>query len=175
MDSIRWKKCVDFHGHVCGGLAIGYRASLYAEKLLGVTYSSDEQIVCIAENDACGIDAVQVILGCSAGKGNLLFHLTGKQAFSFYNRKTGQSVRLVLKKKPEGMKREQAFEYYRTMDFEDLFEVKKTVLEIPETARIFQSFECESCGEIAAENYIRLQNGKKLCIDCYDEYKRFNV
>ena len=175
MDSIRWKKCVDFHGHVCGGLAIGYRASLYAEKLLGVTYSSDEQIVCIAENDACGIDAVQVILGCSAGKGNLLFHLTGKQAFSFYNRKTGQSVRLVLKKKPEGMTREQSFEYYRTMDFEDLFEVKKTVLEIPETARIFQSFECESCGEIAAENYIRLQNGKKLCIDCYDEYKRFNV
>ena len=26
--------CVDFHGHECGGLTIGYKASLYAIKLL---------------------------------------------------------------------------------------------------------------------------------------------
>ena len=32
----RWKKCVEFHGHECGGLAIGYKAALYAEKLLEV-------------------------------------------------------------------------------------------------------------------------------------------
>ena len=51
--------------------------------------------MCITENDACGVDAIQVLLGCSVGKGNLLFHLRGKQAFSFYNRKTGKAVRLV--------------------------------------------------------------------------------
>ena len=62
-------------------------------------------MVCISENDACGVDAIQVLLGCSVGKGNLLFHMRGKQAFSFYNRKTGKSVRLVLKEKPEGMTR----------------------------------------------------------------------
>ena len=48
----RWKKCVEFHGHECGGLAIGYKAALYAEKLLKLTYSDDEQVVCISENDA---------------------------------------------------------------------------------------------------------------------------
>ena len=34
----RWKKCVEFHGHECGGLAIGYKAAQYAEKLLGLTF-----------------------------------------------------------------------------------------------------------------------------------------
>ena len=100
-----WEKCVAFHGHECGGLTIGYRAALYAAELLELTFSNDEQVVCIAENDACGIDAIQVILGCSIGKGNLLFHMRGKQAFSFYNRKTGSSIRLVLKPGPEGMSR----------------------------------------------------------------------
>ena len=29
-----WDKCVAFHGHACGGLAIGFRAALYAMELL---------------------------------------------------------------------------------------------------------------------------------------------
>jgi formylmethanofuran dehydrogenase subunit E len=33
--------------------------------------------------------------------------MTGKQAFSFYERKSGRSVRLVLRPKPEGMTREE--------------------------------------------------------------------
>ena len=101
-----WEKAAAFHGHVCPGLTIGYRAALYAMDLLGLTFSDDEQVVCITENDACGVDAIQAILGCSIGKGNLLFHMRGKQAFSFYNRKTGKSVRLVLKAKPRDMTRE---------------------------------------------------------------------
>ena len=69
------EKCVAFHGHECGGLTIGYKAAIYAEKLLNITFSEDEDVVCISENDACGVDAIQVLLGCSVGKGNLLFHM----------------------------------------------------------------------------------------------------
>ena len=105
-----WNKCAAFHGHVCPGLTIGYRAALYAIELLGLTFSEDEDVVCISENDACGVDAIQVILGCSVGKGNLLFHMRGKQAFSFYNRSNGKSVRLVLKPNPREMSREESFE-----------------------------------------------------------------
>ena len=86
-----WDKCVAFHGHACGGLTIGFQAARYAMELLELDFSADEDVVCIAENDACGVDAIQVLLGCSVGKGNLLFHLRGKQAFSFYNRKTGKA------------------------------------------------------------------------------------
>lgn len=170
-----WEKAAAFHGHVCGGLMIGYKAALYAVKLLDLTFSEDEQVVCISENDACGVDAIQVILGCSVGKGNLLFHMTGKQAFSFYNRKTERSVRLVLKRRGSQMTREETFEHYQRSRPEDLFDVKETRIELPERARIFESYECDRCGERAGANWIRMQDGKKLCIDCYQSYDRFHV
>lgn len=172
---VLWEKCVAFHGHECGGLTIGYQAALYANELLGLKFSDDEQVVCITENDACGVDAVQVILGCSVGKGNLLFHMTGKQAFSFYDRASGKSVRLVLKPKPRSMTKEQSFAYYQSCRPMDMFDVKETKIVLPESARLFDSYVCESCGETAGSNWIRIQNGKKLCVDCCRAYDRFRV
>ena len=170
-----WKDCVVFHGHECGGLTIGYKASLYAIELLNLEFSADEQVVCIAENDACGVDGIQVMLGCSIGKGNLLFHMRGKQAFSFYNRKTGTSVRLVLKPKPEGMTREESFAYYQSCEPKDMFDVKDATIRLPEKARLFDSYICDCCGERTASNWIRLAGGRKLCLDCYEGYDRFNI
>ena len=170
-----WNECVAFHGHECGGLTIGYKASLYAIQLLNLEFSDDEQVVCIAENDACGIDGIQVMLGCSIGKGNLLFHMRGKQAFSFYNRKTGKSVRLVLKPRPEGMTREASFAYYQACKPEEMFEVKETTIRLPEKARLFDSYTCDCCGESTGANWIRLAGDKKLCLDCIEHYDRFHV
>ena len=170
-----WEKCVDFHGHVCGGLTIGYKAALYAMELLDLTFSEDEQVVCVSENDACGVDAIQIMLGCSVGKGNLLFHMRGKQAFSFYNRKTGKSIRLVLKPRPEGMTREQSFDYYQEKKPQELFDIKKPQVMLPASAKIFTSYVCDCCGEIAGSNWIRLCGEQKLCLDCYEEYDRFHV
>ena len=170
-----WKDCVAFHGHECGGLTIGYKASLYAIELLRLEFSEDEQVVCITENDACGVDAIQVMLGCSIGKGNLLFHMRGKQAFSFYNRKTGKSVRLVLKPKPEGMTKEESFAYYQACNPEEMFQVKEATICLPEKAKLFDSYTCDCCGEVTGANWIRLAGEKKLCLDCYDNYDRFQV
>ena len=175
MKKTDWERCVEFHGHSCGGLSIGYRAALYATELLKLDFSEDEQVVCISENDACGVDAIQVLLGCSIGKGNLLFHMTGKQAFSIYNRKTGESVRLVLRPKPEGMTREASFAYYHEKTSEELFEVKETKLAVPEAAKFFDSYTCECCGEKTGANWIRLVGGRKLCPDCCQSYDRFRV
>ncbi len=170
-----WQDCVAFHGHECGGLTIGYKASLYAAQLLNLEFSDDEQVVCITENDACGVDAIQVMLGCSIGKGNLLFHMRGKQAFSFYNRKTGKAVRLVLKPKPEGMSKVESFAYYQSCKPEEMFKIKETTITIPEKARLFDSYTCDCCGEVTGANWIRLAGEKKLCLDCYESYDRFNV
>ena len=169
-----WQDCVAFHGHECGGLTIGYKASLYAIELLGLEFSQDEQVVCIAENDACGIDAIQVMLGCSVGKGNLLFHMRGKSAYSFYNRKNGKSVRLVLKPKA-GVTREESFAYYQGCRPEEMFEVKEATIRLPEKAKLFDSYTCDCCGEVTGANWIRLSGDKKLCLDCYDNYNRFEV
>ena len=171
-----WERCVAFHGHACGGLTIGYQAATYAAKLLGLSAQpDDEQVVCITENDACGVDAIQVLLGCSVGKGNLLFHMTGKQAFSFYLRSAHTSVRLVLRPLPHPMSREESFAYYQSARPEDLFDVKPATLPFPERAQLFESYVCECCGETVGSNWIRLRNGKKLCLDCCPSYDRFHV
>lgn len=170
-----WQRAIDFHGHTCPGIAIGYRAALYAMALLELEFSDDEQVVCITENDACGVDAIQSILGCSVGKGNLLFHLRGKQAFSFYRRSTGQSVRLVLNPRPQGLSREDSLRWILEKPATELFTVKETTIALPESARIFDSYVCDCCGEVTGANWIRLSGDKKLCLDCYSTYDRFNV
>jgi formylmethanofuran dehydrogenase subunit E len=170
-----WEKCVDFHGHRCGGLRIGYAAAMYAMELLDIRFSDNERVVCISENDACGVDAIQVMLGCSIGKGNLLFHMTGEQAFSFYDRASGKSVRLVLKPKPLDMTAEESQGYYFDRTPQQLFEAMPTKIPLPTPARIFDSYNCECCGEKTGANWIRIVGGKKLCLDCYEGYDRFRV
>ena len=170
-----FQRCAAFHGHVCGGLTIGYQAARYAIRLLDLTFSQDEDVVCIAENDACGVDAIQVMLGCSVGKGNLLFHMMGKQAFNIYERTSGRSVRLVLRPTPEGMSRDQSMHDLMEHEPEELFDVKPTTLQLPERARIFDSYICECCGEKTGANWIRIRDGKKLCLYCCGSYDRFHI
>lgn len=170
-----WEACVAFHGHACGGLTIGYKAAIYAMELLNLTRSEDEAVVCITENDACGVDAIQVMLGCSVGKGNLLFHLRGKQAFSFYERNSGRSVRLVLRPTPDFTHKESKFHYLQNTPASQLFDVKDTVLTLPERARLFGSRPCSCCGELTAESMLRLENGQLVCLDCAHPYHRFDV
>ena len=56
---------------------------------------------------------------------------------------------------------------------DDLFDVKAPAFELPENARLFRSIVCENCGESAAENHIRMRDGKMVCRDCCEEYSRF--
>ena len=53
------KRVIDFHGHSCPGLAIGIRAPELVRRQLGDL--SDSELVCIAETDMRGVDAVHRI------------------------------------------------------------------------------------------------------------------
>src|SRR5512134_883344 len=92
---------VDFHGHSCPGLALGFRVSIRAMKEFK-NLPEDEELVAIAENDSCAVDAVQVMTGCTFGKGNLIFRNYGKQVYTFLKRSTGKSLRIsVIWNKPK--------------------------------------------------------------------------
>lgn len=172
MDKELWRKCVEFHGHECPGLAIGYKVSEAVKEKMGLSFSKDEEVVCVAENDACCVDAVQVLTGCSIGKGNLLYKDSGKMAFTFFNRKNGEGLRIVLKPRKKSEDRKREMDFILKASSEDLFEFKEPKFELPEKARIFTSVICEECGESSAEHKIRLSNGKKVCIDCFKDYRR---
>jgi len=172
MNKELWNKCVDFHGHECPGLAIGFRACEIAKEKMDLKFSVDEELVCVTENDACGVDAVQYITGCTLGKGNLIYRGTGKMAFSFFSRRTGESIRLVLKRSKHEMTREERQRYILEAPYEEVFDIKKPNFEIPEKARIFNMIVCENCLEEAPEHKIRINDGKKLCLDCAKDYSR---
>jgi len=195
-----YEDAVAFHGHTCPGLALGYRVAEHALKTLHAERSEDEDLVAIVENDACGIDAVQAIAGCSVGKGNLILKDLGKHAYTFINRKTGSAIRLVQRPEPLTERLDPAAAALRTkvmsgkatpaeekefeerqaaiiqkiltIPFSELFIEKEARSDIPERARIFGSVQCASCGEIVAEHRARMKNGKIVCITCAGEYSR---
>lgn len=138
-----WDKCKEFHGHECPGLAIGYRAAEIAKEILGLDRSKDEEIVCITENDACGVDAIQLVLGCTMGKGNLIYRDRGKNAYTFFNRETEKSIRLVFKKIDEKLNREEKIDYILKKDVEYVFDIKPSKYKLPEKARIYKTIYCE--------------------------------
>ena len=172
MNKDMWDKSVEFHGHACPGLAIGYRVAMEAVKLFEISSSSDEELVCVTENDACCVDAIQRILSCTIGKGNLIYRGTGKMAFSFFDRKTGRKVRFYLKPASKDMSREERQEFILKAPFEDIFVTGEPKFDVPEKARLFSTIKCEVCGEGAPEHKVRLMDGKKVCLDCIKEYKR---
>ena len=170
VDKKTWEKAVAFHGHECGGLALGVRAAAEAQKRFGVERAEDEEIVCITENDACGVDGIQSILGCTLGKGNLIYHGTGKMAFTFFSRKSGAGFRLMAKDKRDDLQKEAYIEHVLTAPAEEVFTEGEPRIALPEKARSLNSVACAVCGEKAAETRMRVMDGKPVCADCYREH-----
>jgi formylmethanofuran dehydrogenase subunit E len=168
MNERAWEMCAEFHGHKCPGLAFGYRAAETAISILGLGRSDDEEVVCISETDACSVDAIQCMLSCTAGKGNLLIRMTGKNAFSFFDRKSGKSIRILTKKfeRPPEDKRQEFMQFILNAPSELLFIIGDVRCPGPEEARIFDSAVCSECGEPFRSDLATQRNGKVLCVDC---------
>ena len=173
MNQTMWDKARAFHGHECPGLAIGVKAvEAVLEKWSSNLDNPDEDIVCVTENDACGVDAVQALLSCTMGKGNMILRPTGKMAFSFFDRKNGRKMRVMLTAKNTGMERGAYQQYLLDAPVDEIFKITEPSFDLPERARLFKSVACEICGEVAPEHKMRLQDGKKVCLDCFVDYNR---
>jgi len=197
LTDLQIEQAVAFHGHSCPGLAYGLRVAEYALREFG--RAGDEEIVAVTETDMCAVDAIQALVGCSFGKGNLLYRDVGKIAFSFFRRSDGKSRRVV--RKPE--KASPIAEENRTLmrkraecgltdaeaerlaalrklrekeileaDFDDLFDVKEVPFDVPRHARIVDTLLCERCGEPVMETRTRRANGAVLCIPCFEAEDR---
>ena len=168
-------QAIAFHGHYCPGLSIGYRAAQIALRDLGIVRAQDEELVAICETDACGVDAVQSLTGCTLGKGNLILRDWGKQVFSFGRRSDGKMIRVALRygalPPPDGKTPEEArqirIERLETGPEEELFDVRWVDAPLPERARIFKTVQCHQCGEGVMEARAHLRDSKPVCPECY--------
>ena len=171
--SIDYDKMIAFHGHSCPGLAMGYRMTVAAMAFLAQHRSEDEELVAITENNACGVDALQFISGCTFGKGNLIFKDYGKQAYTFYARKTGQGVRVVLNQAaiPAALRADRAafIKWLLEADEAEIVFLQPVTIEEPEKARVMASVVCENCGETVMESRICSRQGRNVCIPCSEK------
>jgi formylmethanofuran dehydrogenase subunit E len=185
------RRAVDFHGHLCPGLAIGIKAAQIGLAEFG--RDGDEDIVALVETDMCGVDAIQALMGCTFGKGNLVFRDHGKMSFTFYRRRDGASLRLATRPESERPGYETFTAFRRelvkrqatpgdagkleeckqacvrqllAMDPEALFDRKPAQEPEPPMARLYQSVPCSLCGEPVMESRIRLRDGQPVCIPC---------
>ena len=189
-----FEETIKFHGHACPGLAIGFRVANLALKELGLR-ARDEELVAVVENNSCALDAIQLICGCTFGKGNLIFKDYGKQVYTFIRRPHTEALRIALKweSPPEDPEIEAMWKRYsggdrspeviavvqdrkaRKMqailaaDETELFKVKRIQVEMPEPARIYKSITCASCCEKVMEPRTRNIEGKLVCIPCSKE------
>lgn len=176
-----WQKALEFHGHACPGLAIGVRAGLLAMEKLESAYGSlerdqDEELLAVVETDACSSDGIQIVTGCTFGKGNFFFLDHGKQAFTVGVRGKEKALRVLMQppRKQGGreMSREERIRYILEAPAESICQYQWVPTPEPEKARVFNSVQCEVCGEYFMEPRGRIQEGKTVCLRCYQPYER---
>lgn len=170
---IDYDKMIAFHGHSCPGLAMGYRMTTAAMNYLSQYRSEDEELVAITENNACGVDALQFISGCTFGKGNLIFKDYGKQAYTFYDRKTGRGVRVALNQAaiPGDLRSDRPAFITWLLDASEaeIISLQPVTIEAPKKAQIMASVVCDICGEAVMESRIAAEDGKHICIPCREK------
>ena len=192
-------RCVQFHGHTCPGLAIGFQAARVLMKRLDARRAPDEEMVAVVETDACGADAIQVMTGCTFGKGNFIFENYGKHVFSLMDRGKGKGIRVCLlpdvsrsdpeylslsKKVQSDEASAEETERFRQLqqdrvqkvleaDPESLFKIEEISADLPARARIMESEICDICGEPTKVDLLHKINSKKICIPCAEGHKIF--
>ena len=191
------EKTIAFHGHSCPGLVIGIRAAELA--LQKLAQADRDDLVAVVETDMCGVDAIQLLTGCTFGKGNLIHKDYGKTAFSFYDRSknvgfrallrpdllgdAGSELRSLVKKVEAGTAneeervryhklRDELQERYMNADLGEMFIVTEPPLPVPKPARILSSLKCEACGEMTMESRTRRFDGKTLCWPCFEKVEQ---
>ena len=185
-------RCMAFHGHICPGLVYGYLVAKEAMKLMNLERATDEEIVAICDNDSCAVDALQVLLGTSTGKGNLIIGDFGKNAYTVLSRSGQKSYRFVRKVRYEyqgkekstfdrldaaitnGMASEDDRRYIKRLKVEDLlgryFDEIFTTTEIPFDEPLYAPLErsepCAICGEMTMASKMVGVNDGRVCIPC---------
>jgi len=187
---------VRFHGHVCPGLAMGFRAASLAVCELAMQRAGDDELIAIVENASCAVDAIQAVAGCTAGKGNLILRDYGKQVYTFIRRGDGVALRLAVRwmPAPDGPEAASAWSRFEQGDRSaevlqviaerkgqkakaileapdsELFFIARPVVPVPEPARVHPTVSCSICGErVMKPRAKRGMDGAYTCVPCQQQ------
>jgi len=185
------------HGHRCPGMPLGLRTALAAMEKLGVERAKDSELLALVEIGeahcaGCFADGVQVVTGCTLGKGNIHKTHYGKLALTLVSKKQGKAVRAVIKTEfLDGMKQspfialrkegtpassvptdisQPAIDMVLNIPEEKLLSVSEPFdYEVKDVPVQFERVICTSCGEAVIEKYARVYNGEIVCQPCLEQ------
>lgn len=183
-----------FHGHNCWASTAGVRIGLAALEALGVERSGAKSLHAIVEygdhhGAMCFGDGIQYTTGCTFGKGNVSKDPKGKLAVTLIDKASNRAVRVAYKPALQKQIKESPFMQKRAAGVPpteipeaEQWELVNLIWDAPaeqimtagpvqdytftEPAEIIRFAVCEGCGELVAEPYLRLVEGKPLCMDC---------
>lgn len=187
-----------FHGHKCPAMPLGLRVGAAAMNKLGVERAKDSQLVAILELGdnhcaTCFADGVQVITGCTLGKGNVQKLHYGKWGVTLVEAKTGRAVRVAPIGEVQAQTKKTDFFINYRMKGIPASEVPDEVVEplidevmnapddklltisevfhydLPKHPHTFAGFICDECGDMVVEGYGRPMGDKKVCQACYNK------
>ncbi|MBK7770992.1 MAG: tRNA CCA-pyrophosphorylase [bacterium] len=189
---------MQFHGHKCPAMPMGLRVGAAAMNALGVGRAKDGQLLALLELGeehcaTCFADGVQMITGCTFGKGNIKKLHYGKWAVTLVDVANNRAVRVTPK--ADAMlanKQTDFFKNYREKGVpasavpDAVVEpLVQRVMNAPEGQLVdigaifdyvvahkphsFAGFVCDRCGEMTVEGYGRPLGDRKVCIPCYEK------
>ncbi len=186
------------HGHKCPAMPLGLRVGAAALNKLGVERARDGQLMALVELGdnhcaTCFADGVQMITGCTFGKGNIQKLNYGKWGLTLIDKKSGRAVRVAPKAEAMAAnKQSDFFKKYREkgvpasqVPAAAVDPLVERVLSTPDEQLLhvgevfeykwadarhsFASFVCEVCGEMTSEPYGRVLGDKRVCIPCREQ------
>jgi formylmethanofuran dehydrogenase subunit E len=185
------ERAIQFHGHICPGLLMGGRVAEVAQKHLGLGQDIAEELLAVVAPNSCGVDAIQSILGCTFGKGNLFFKDYGKNVYTIASRESNRAVRISqkyndkksdeslryreLNNKDDLTEAEEAekedllgviFENIMSVSFEELFNWQDVDFVFPDKAQIHATIQCAICGEGVMDSKVTVRPEGSVCPNC---------
>jgi len=183
----------EFHGHRCPFMPIGYRMGKLALEYLGIEREKDHGFFVFPEAgeghpQTCMIDGIQAATGATYGKVLIAKTFYGKLAATFYHPKKG-AVRYALRAefldafgnfeffayRKKGVEPSEIppaladevinWVYEQTNEFMLKVEPKPDFKFTPVKGS-FNRAKCSVCGEYVFERYVRVRDGKPVCIPC---------
>jgi formylmethanofuran dehydrogenase subunit E len=183
-----------FHGHRCWASAAGVRIGLAAMEALGVSRAGAKHLHAIVETGdyhggMCFGDGIQFATGCTFGKGNIEKTGEGKFAVTLVDKTAGKAVRVAYKPTLQPRIKATAFMRKRAAGVppteipdEEQLEVVRLIWDAPapevmtvgpvvprdwrEPDEVVRFLVCPACGELVAEPYARVAEGRIVCGAC---------
>lgn len=121
MDEKLLERAEEFHGHMCGGLTIGLRAALLAQKIMGEISFKNAEVIVTAKTANCPKDGLMVVLGVRPDNRTLEINKDLDCDFQLYDIIDEKTVKIYMKGLPEGITREKSMMFYREAADEEIF------------------------------------------------------